>query len=155
MKTLRDILIIVVLGGVVVFYAIQFFEWYHRHSLGINPIVGEAEIACLNDHVECHIGSDMFSSVEDARAYLNSPEHLAKVKERDRQTAEEAAFKKRVDALVKQGAANVRLECRKDRHPGWYCDTITEKQLDISVGSLLRDRDRRMEEKAGSKQADQ
>jgi hypothetical protein len=153
MKTLRDVLIIVVLGGVVVFCAIQFFEWYHRRSLGVNPIVGEAEIACLNDGMECHIGSDMFSSVEDAQAYLNSPEHLAKVKEREKQAAEEAAFKKRVNYLVNEGAAKVRSECRKD-HPSWYCDTITEKQLDISAGMLLRDRDRRMQEKAGTKQAD-
>ena len=155
LKTLRDTLIIVVLGGVVIFYAVRFFEWYHRRSLGLNPIVGEAEIACLNDHMVCHIGSDMFSSVEDAQAYLNSPEHLAKVKEREKQAAEEVAFKKRVDDFVKQGAAKVRSECRKDRHPGWYCDTITEKQLDISVGSLLRDRDGRAQEKGGTKQAEQ
>lgn len=151
LKTLRDVLIVVVLGGVVVYYAIQFFESYHRHSLGSNPIIGEAEIACLNDRVQCHVGSDMFSSVEAAQAYLNSPEHLTKVKEREKQAAEESAFKKRVDDLVSQGAAKVRSECRKDRHPGWYCDTITERQLDISVGQLLRDRDRRMQEKAGAK----
>jgi hypothetical protein len=146
MKTLRDVLIIVVLGGVVVYYAIQFFEWQHRRSEALNPIMGQADVACLNDHMVCS-----FSSVESAQAYLNSPEHLAKVKEREKQAAEEAAFNKRVDDLVIQGAAKVRSECRKDRHPGWYCDTITEKQLDISVGQLLRDRDRRMQEKAAAK----
>jgi len=146
LKTLRDTLIVVVLGGVVVYYAIQFFEWQHSRSVALSPIVGQAEVACLNDQMICS-----FSSIESAQAYLNSPEHLAKVKEREKQEAEKEAFNKRVDDLVSQGAAKVRSECRKDRHPGWYCDTITEKQLDISVGQLLRDRDRRMQEKSGAK----
>lgn len=145
LKTLRDTLIVVVLGGVVVYCAIQFVEWQHRRSIALNPIMGQAEVACLNDHMVCN-----FSSVESAQAYLNSQEHLAKVEERDKQAADEAAFKKRVDDLVSQGAAKVRSECRKDGHPGWYCDTIIEKQLDISVGQLLRDRDRRVQEKSGA-----
>jgi HSP90 family molecular chaperone len=146
LKTLRDTFIVAVLGGVVVYYAIQFFEWQHSRSVVLSPIVGQAEVACLNDQMICS-----FSSIESAQAYLNSPEHLAKVKEREKQAAEEEAFNKRVDDLVSQGAAKVRAECRKDRHPGWYCDTITEKQLDISVSQLLRDRDRRMQEKSGAK----
>jgi hypothetical protein len=138
MKTLRDSLIMIVLGGVVIFYAVRFFEWYHRRSLGLNPVVGEAEIACLNDHMVCHVGSDMFSSVEDAQAYLNSPEHLAKVKEREKNAADEAEFERRVNALVQQGKSAVKAACRRDGTLN--CDLITDKSLKSFAETLLRER---------------
>lgn len=141
MKTLRDALIIIVLGGVVIFYAVRFFEWYHRRSLGLNPVVGEAEIACLNDHMDCHVGSDMFTSVEDAQAYLNSPEHLAKVKEREKNAADEAEFERRVNALVQQGKSAVKAACRRDGTLN--CDLITDTSLKSFAETLLRERIRK------------
>jgi len=136
MKTLRDALIIVVLSGVLLFCAVRFFDWYHRRSLGLSTVVQEAEIACLNDHMDCHVGSDMFSSVEAAQAYLNSPEHLAKVKEREEKAAQEAEFKKQVDALVKQGKSKVKAACRRDGTLN--CDLITDATLESFAETLVR-----------------
>ncbi len=82
MKTLRDALIIVVLGGVVIWFAAGFLEWLHQRSLDASLVVRDREIACLNDRVDCHVGSDSFSSIAAAQPYLDSPQHLAKVKER-------------------------------------------------------------------------
>lgn len=142
MKKLRDVLIVVVLGGVVVFFVFRFIDWVHESSLSHSVVVGEAQIACLNDAMICS-----FSSEESARAYLNSPEHLAKVKAREEKAAQDAEFKKRVDALVNQGTAMVKAECQKDGHPIWYCNTITDRSLSISVEELLRDRDRKAQER--------
>jgi hypothetical protein len=76
-------LIIFVFGIVVVFGAIYAFSIIQRHNLSANPVIGQAEAACQEDGVICHVGYEMFSSVESAQDYLNSPRHLEAVKMRE------------------------------------------------------------------------
>jgi hypothetical protein len=77
MKPLRDILIVVVLGSVVVWFVVGFIEKSHDASVSYSTVVQDATLACRNDGMDCH-----FSSIESAQQYLNSPEHQAKVKAR-------------------------------------------------------------------------
>jgi len=89
LKRLRDILIVVVLGSVVIYFVVGFIDKMHRASINNSVVVRDAELACLNDGMICHVGYDSFSSEESAAAYLKSPEHLAKVKAREEQKAEQ------------------------------------------------------------------
>jgi hypothetical protein len=81
-KNLRDFLIVVVLGSVVIGAVVTFVWNVHSASVAQSVIVQEAEVACILDGVICHAGYEQFSSEEDARAYLKSPEHLAAEKAR-------------------------------------------------------------------------
>ena len=145
MKTLRDTLIVIVLGGVVLWFAVGFFRQMHEASVNTSIVVQEAALACRNDAMICS-----FSSVESAQAYLDSPEHKAKVAAREMKAAQEADFKKRVDALVKQGTVKVRAECRKVGFRLSYCDNITDKYLEIDVEGILRERDKKIQERANT-----
>jgi hypothetical protein len=141
MKTLRDALIVIVLGSVMLWFAMDFFRQMHESSVNSSIVVQEATLACRNDAMICS-----FSSEESAQAYLNSPEHKAKVAARDKQAAQEADFKKRVDALVNQGTGKVKAECRKVGFRISYCDNITNKYLEIDVEGILRERDKKLQE---------
>jgi hypothetical protein len=85
-KRLRDVLIVVVLGSVVAWFVLGFIDKMHDASVNNSIVVRDAMLACLNDGMLCH-----FSSIESAQQYLDSPEHLAKVKAR---TEEEVWRKK-------------------------------------------------------------
>lgn len=100
MKRLRDALIITVLGGVVVWFIVGLVQHLHRKSVATNPTVQEAEIACLNDHMICHVGYDSFPSVASAEAYLKSPEHLAAVKARQQKEAEQEQRDKLTNCII-------------------------------------------------------
>lgn len=89
MTKVRDWLIIIVLGGVVVLFLARLVKTMHDESVANNMTVHEAEIACLNDRIQCHVGYDSFPSVASAEAYLKSPEHLAAVKARQQKEAEQ------------------------------------------------------------------
>ncbi len=80
MTKLRDALIILVLGGVVLFVLVHFLSGVHLANINGSPIVREAEIACIEDEVLCHVGLDSFSSEADAQAYLESPRHQQALK---------------------------------------------------------------------------
>jgi hypothetical protein len=138
MKTLRDALIIVVLGGAVLWAAVEFFQHVHDASVNTSVVVQEATLACRNDAMICS-----FSSEESAQAYLDSPEHKAKVAAREKKAAQEADFKQRVDALVKQGTGKVKAECRKVGFRVSYCDNISNQYLEIDAESILREQDKK------------
>src|SRR5690349_14967401 len=89
MKKVRDWLIIIVLGSVVVFFVASLVKIFQDKSVANNMTVHEAEIACLNDRIQCHVGYDSFPSVASAEAYLKSPEHWAAVKARQEKEAEQ------------------------------------------------------------------
>jgi hypothetical protein len=91
MKRLRDLLIIIVLGGVVIWFVVGFIDQVHDASVNNSIVVRDADIACLNDRMDCH-----FTSIESAQQYLDSPEHLGKVKAR----AEEEARQKKTLAAI-------------------------------------------------------
>jgi hypothetical protein len=80
-KQLRDILIIVVLGGVVIWALVTFIGNVHDSRISNSLIVGKAAQACEEDEHICN-----FTSEESAQAYLDSPEHLAAVKARQAQS---------------------------------------------------------------------
>ena len=88
MKKLRDILIIVVMGGVVAYAVLNVVVYEHELSVQRNPIVIEAETQCVLDSAAdippiCHPGRAHFDSVAEAQAYLKDPMHLLAVKQRD------------------------------------------------------------------------
>ena len=124
MTKLRDFLIVLVLGCVVLAVAIHFFSGVNDSYVSLSPVIGEAEMACQEDNMLCHVGRDSFPSVESAQAYLNSPEHLAHVRERKL----ESDLKAEEEALAGAGPEAVREACRK-------LHTISCKGIDAaSVG---------------------
>ncbi|MGO8717690.1 MAG: hypothetical protein ACLQMO_00555 [Acidobacteriaceae bacterium] len=87
MKKIRDILIIVVLSGLVVWAVMNVAVYVHEANVQRNPIVREAETQCVLDSAAeippiCHPGRAHFSSVAEAQAYLKDPMHLLAVKQR-------------------------------------------------------------------------
>jgi hypothetical protein len=80
-KQLRDILIIVVLGGVVIWALTTFIGNMNDSRVSHSLIVGQAQQACEEDERICN-----FTSEESAQAYLDSPEHLVAVKARQAQS---------------------------------------------------------------------
>jgi hypothetical protein len=120
MKRLRDVLIIVVLGGVVIWFVAGFVHSTHKAYLDMVVGPREADLACMEDHVICHVGYDSFQSVEDAEAYMKSPEHLAAVKAREEQKQHDEA----VNELKRQGIKKLKAICVED---GMYnCNLIDE-----------------------------
>jgi hypothetical protein len=89
MKKARDWLIVIVLGGVVVSFLAQLVKTLHDEAVANNMTVHDAEIACMNDRIQCHVGYDSFPSVANAEAYLKSAEHLAAVKARQEKEIQE------------------------------------------------------------------
>ena len=47
MKRLRDVLIIVVLGGIVIWFVAGFVQSTHQAYVNMSGVVGQAEGACL------------------------------------------------------------------------------------------------------------
>jgi hypothetical protein len=109
-KRLRDILIVVVLGSVVIYFVVGFIDNMHKASINNSVVVAEAELACIEDGMICHVGYDSFSSEESAAAYLKSPEHLAKVKAREEQKAEQD---KLTNCIVAAKGSKQLRECYK------------------------------------------
>lgn len=77
MKRVRDILIIIVLGAVVVWFIVGFIDKMREASLNNSTVVRQAESACIEDGMTCS-----FTSEASAETYLKSAAHLAKVKAR-------------------------------------------------------------------------
>lgn len=123
MKRIRDILIIVVLGGLVIWYVAGFITGVHQASVQQNITVRQAETACIVDGMICHAGYEFFSSVADAEAYLKSSEHLTKVKAR-----EEEAVRQKKDSAASEIYANCASKA-KDRKQMNACDKQSAKQL--------------------------
>jgi hypothetical protein len=111
MKRLRDLLIVIVLGGVVIWFVAQFVGDVHHASVQMSTVVSEAETACILDEVICHAGYDSFQSEEGARAYLNSPLHLAAVKARDEKKVQEEQDKKYYECLTVAKGRKQLLDC--------------------------------------------
>jgi hypothetical protein len=110
MKQIRDLLIIVVLGGFVIWFIVDFIERTHQASVQMDSRVVNAKTECILDGVTCE-----FTSVTGAEEYLKSDSHLAAVKKRE----EEAVERKKTEAytnclLNTQGRKQV-LNCDKAR----------------------------------------
>jgi hypothetical protein len=118
MKRLRDLLIIIVLGGVVIWFVVGFIDRVHDASVNNSIVVRDAEIACLNDRMDCH-----FTSIESAQKYLDSPEHLGKVKAR---AEEEANQKKRIAAFEVYSTCVSKVKNQKQMNA---CNEQRAKQL--------------------------
>ena len=128
MKRLRDGLIIVVLSGVVIWFATGFIHRMHEASLDLVVGVREADLACIEDHMICHVGYNSFQSEADAEAYMKSPEHLAAVKAREEKSAQQKQHDEAVNELKKQGIKKLRAICVED---GTYnCNLIDENDAD-------------------------
>jgi hypothetical protein len=127
MKRLRDILIIVVLAGVVIWFVARFIHSVHEASVNMSAVVAQAEMECAVDGMLCHVGYDSFQSVEDAEAYLKSPEHLAAVKAREEEKKGDNEKRRRVDELARKGKNGVIAACIKDATLN--CNLIDEATL--------------------------
>lgn len=67
MKKIRDLLIVLVLGGVAVYVVVNWMEHMQAHSVAMNVVVRDASLACIDDGMKpCD-----FSSVESAQKYLD------------------------------------------------------------------------------------
>jgi hypothetical protein len=80
--------------------AINFEASSEHYDLSVNIVVGQAERACMEDEVKCHVGYDMFQSVQDAQDYLNSGWHLQAVKIRELKASQDAAASKAASAAI-------------------------------------------------------
>jgi hypothetical protein len=141
-KKLRDFLIVVVLGGVVIGAAVTFFDSLHSASVAQSPIVRDAEIACILDDVMiCHAGYDSFASEKDANAYLESPAHLTAVKARqaqEDQAKKDAETKAQAIEFAKQGTSRVKSACIKDGTLN--CDLIDKANAASFAELIIRNR---------------
>lgn len=139
MKRIRDVLIVVVLGGIVIWFVVRFVSNIHDSFVALSPIVGRAEVACIEDGMLCHVGRSTFESEADAQAYLDSPEHQAKEKERavkaeeDRQGQE---LQKQAAEMAKQGVSVVKAACRKDRTLN--CALINKENAESFAEMILK-----------------
>lgn len=118
MKKIRDWLIIIVLGGVVVWFLAGLVKAFYDKSVATNITVQQAEIACLNDRIQCHVGYDSFPSVTSAEAYLKSPEHFAAVKARqEREAAEEKTMRTGKCIVAAKSDKEIRACYKEDGGP--------------------------------------
>jgi hypothetical protein len=141
-KRLRDILIVVVLGGIVVWAAATFIGNVHTASVSMSPVVGQAETACIEDGVICHAGYDAFSSEADAQAYLDGPEHIAAVKKRQAQADQDkkdGELRARAEEFAKQGVGKVKAACAKDGTLN--CALIDKDTAATFAEMILKDRE--------------
>lgn len=138
MKRLRDILIIGVLGGVVIWLIAGFVQSTHKTYLGMVVGPREADLACMEDHAACHVGYDSFQSVEDAEAYLKSPVHLAALKAREEKKKRDDEKRRRVDELVRKGKNGVTAACIKDGTLN--CRLIDEATLTAFAEVIVQDK---------------
>jgi hypothetical protein len=139
---LRDILLVVVLGGIVVWWAARFLRGVHEATVVMSPVIADAEFACIEDGMICHLGRDSFSSEQDAQAYLDSPDHHAGVEKRATGAAREKrdqAIHPQAVAMARLGVRFVRAACVKDGTLN--CSLIDEATAESFAESIIRDRE--------------
>ncbi len=143
MKTLRDVLIVIVLGGVVIYFVKDWIEAVNRHTVALSTVVQKASLACTGDGMTpCE-----FSSETSAQAYLDSKQHLDAVKRREDR---ERDLKKtmRVSDLLLKGETGIRAACVADELPNCksinrhnmstFAETIAEHELSTEETKTVR-----------------
>ena len=145
MQRLRDILIIAVLGGVVIYFIVGFLGRLHHESVELSVVVRQAETQCILMGMTCN-----FTSEKEAQDFLNRhkpAEADVKVAEEKKKAdeAHNAELNRRVEELLKRGTKAVKSACRKDRTLNCalidegtartFAESIVENQLVKEKGS--------------------